>query len=139
MSESLALHGGTKAKSTPYTSTNRYGEEEIIDHVKLFVTLDGEQHGARALTLCPGTAYDRSPCGTGTSAKLAVLHAKGELKKGEHFVSESVLGTKFDARIVEETKVGEFSAIVPEITGSAWITSFATFVVDPEDPCGHGI
>jgi proline racemase len=115
------------------------GEEEIIDHVKLFVPLDGEHQGARALTLCPGTAYDRSPCGTGTSAKLAVLHAKGELKKGERFDSESVLGTRFEARIVAETTVGEYPAIVPEITGSAWITSFANFVIDPDDPCRHGI
>lgn len=115
------------------------GEEEVIDHVKLFVPLDGEHHGARALTLCPGTAYDRSPCGTGTSAKLAVLHAKGELKTGEQFDSESVLGTRFAARVVAETTVGEFPAIVPEITGSAWITSFATFVIDPDDPCRHGI
>ena len=115
------------------------GQEEIVDHVKLFASLDGERAGARALTLCPGTAYDRSPCGTGTSAKLAVLHAKGELQVGEVFDSESVLGTRFEARVVEETKVGEFAAIVPEITGSAWITSFATFVIDPDDPCRHGI
>jgi len=115
------------------------GEEEIIDHVKLFVPLDGENPGARSLTLCPGTAYDRSPCGTGTSAKLAVLHAKGELGVGDRFDSQSVLGTQFDARIVAETSVGEFKAVVPEITGSAWITSFATFVIDPEDPCRHGI
>lgn len=115
------------------------GEEEIIDHVKLFVPIDGEHQGARALTLCPGTAYDRSPCGTGTSAKLAVLHAKGELKKGDRFDSESVLGTRFEARVVAETTVGEYPAIVPEITGSAWITSFANFVIDPNDPCRHGI
>lgn len=115
------------------------GEEEIIDHIKLFVAIDGEHHGARALTLCPGSAYDRSPCGTGTSAKLAVLHAKGELQLHERFDSESVLGTRFEGRIVAETKVGEFAAIVPEITGSAWITSFANFVIDPDDPCRHGI
>ena len=116
------------------------GEAEIVDHIKLFMPLDdGEHHGARALTLCPGTAYDRSPCGTGTSAKLAVLHAKGELQVGEQFDSESVLGTRFVGRVVAETKVGEFAAIVPEITGSAWITSFATFVIDPDDPCRHGI
>lgn len=115
------------------------GEEEIIDHVKLFVPLKGDHHGARALTLCPGTAYDRSPCGTGTSAKLAVLHAKGELKTGEHFDSESVLGTRFSARVIEETTVGKFPAVIAEITGSAWITSFATFVIDPDDPCRHGI
>ncbi|MFK7740712.1 MAG: proline racemase family protein [Planctomycetota bacterium] len=112
------------------------GEEEVIDHVKLFAATEG---GARALTLCPGTAYDRSPCGTGTSAKLAVLHAKGELAVGEAFDSESVLGTHFEGRIVAETKVGDHVAIVPEITGSAWITAYTTFVIDPDDPCRYGI
>jgi proline racemase len=114
------------------------GEPEIVDHVKLFADLDGEL-GSRALTLCPGVAYDRSPCGTGTSAKLAVLHGKGALEVGEWFASESVLGTRFRARIVRETKVGQFSAIVPEVEGSAWITGFPQFVLDPEDPCVHGL
>ena len=118
------------------------GGEQIIDHVKLFAETDGDGNcrtGAKALTLCPGAAYDRSPCGTGTSAKLAVLHAKGELQKGEWFDSQSVLGTHFRARIARETRVGEHTAIVPEITGSAWITGFQTFVLDPDDPCRHGI
>lgn len=111
---------------------------EIVDHVKLFVDLEDEC-GSRALTLCPGVAYDRSPCGTGTSAKLAVLHAKGELATGQWFQSESVLGTRFRARVVRETKVGPFAAIVPEVEGSAWITGFPNFVLDPEDPCVHGL
>ncbi|MCA8949868.1 MAG: proline racemase family protein [Planctomycetes bacterium] len=115
------------------------GAEEIVDHVKLFVELPGEQPGARAMTLCPGVAYDRSPCGTGTSAKLAVLHAKGELEVGQTFVSESVLGTRFTARILEETRVGDHVAIVPEIEGSAWITGFQNFHFDPDDPCRFGI
>ncbi len=115
------------------------GEDEIVDHVKLFGPIDGEACGSRALTLCPGTAYDRSPCGTGTSAKLAVLHGKGELAVGEWFASESVLRTRFRARIVRETKVGPYAAIVPEVEGSAWITGFPTFVIDPDDPCRFGI
>jgi proline racemase len=115
------------------------GEDEIVDHVKLFAPIAGEACGSRAMTLCPGTAYDRSPCGTGTSAKLAVLHAKGELDVGQWFVSESVLGTRFRARIVEQVQVGGHTAIVPEVEGSAWITGLPTFVFDPEDPCRHGI
>jgi proline racemase len=115
------------------------GKEEIVDHVKLFADLDGEEPGSRALTLCPGAAYDRSPCGTGTSAKLAVLHAKGELAVGEWFRSESVLGTAFRARIAAETKVGKFTAIVPEVQGSAYVTALTQFVLDPEDPCVFGI
>ena len=115
------------------------GVEELVDHVKLFADLDGNDPGSKALTLCPGVAYDRSPCGTGTSAKLAVLHGKGELGIGRWFLSESVLGTRFRARIVRETKVGQFAAIVPEVEGSAWITGFPNFVLDPDDPCVHGL
>ena len=114
------------------------GTQDIVDHIKLFCDLD-EELGSRALTLCPGVAYDRSPCGTGTSAKLAVLHGKGALEVGQWYVSESVLGTRFRARIVRETKVGQFTAIVPEVEGSAWITGFPNFVLDPEDPCVHGL
>ncbi|RRQ38339.1 proline racemase [Clostridioides difficile] len=82
---------------------------------------------------------DRSPCGTGTSAKLATLHAKGELKVGEKFVYESILGTLFKGEIVEETKVADFNAVVPKITGSAYITGFNHFVIDEEDPLKHGV
>jgi proline racemase/trans-L-3-hydroxyproline dehydratase len=113
--------------------------DEVVDHVKLFEPIDGVEPGSRALTLCPGAAYDRSPCGTGTSAKLAVLHGKGEIEAGQWFRSESVLKTAFRARIVGETKVGPFAAIVPEIEGSAWITGFPAFVIDPSDPCRFGI
>jgi proline racemase len=91
------------------------------------------------MTLCPGGAYDRSPCGTGTSAKLAVLHSKGELAIGEWFVSESVLGTRFRARIVRAATVGNLPAIVPEVEGSAFVTGLSTFVIDPDDPCRFGI
>lgn len=113
--------------------------DEIIDHVKLFAPLDGEEPGAKALTLCPGAAYDRSPCGTGTSAKLAVLHGKGEIEPGQWFRSQSVLATEFRARIVGTTRVGAFEAVVPEVQGSAWITGFPNFVIDPDDPCRFGI
>jgi len=81
---------------------------------------------------------DRSPCGTGTSAKIATLAAKGELKEGETFVYESILGTLFKGRIVGKATVADFDAIVPEITGSAFITGFNHFVIDPEDPFKHG-
>jgi len=81
---------------------------------------------------------DRSPCGTGTSAKLATLYAKGELKMKEDFIYESILQTKFKGRVMEETKVGEFDAIIPEITGSAFITGHNQFFIDPEDPIKHG-
>jgi proline racemase len=81
---------------------------------------------------------DRSPCGTGTSAKLATLYAKGKIKEGELFVYESILGTLFKGRVLGTTKEGDFDAIIPEITGSAYITGLHTFVIDDRDPVKHG-
>lgn len=81
---------------------------------------------------------DRSPCGTGTSAKLATLYKKGELKVGEPFVYESILGTIFKGRILEETKLADYDAIIPEITGSGYIIGFSNYVYDPEDPLTYG-
>lgn len=81
---------------------------------------------------------DRSPCGTGTSAKLAALHAKGQQKVGDPFVYESILGTLFKGKILETTKAGDFDAIIPEITGSAYITGFNTLMIDDRDPVKHG-
>ncbi len=83
-------------------------------------------------------AIDRSPCGTGTSARMAVLHAKGQLKVGDAFRHEGILGTVFTGRVLEETAVGPYRAIVPSITGQAWITGFASYVVDPTDPFPDG-
>jgi proline racemase len=83
-------------------------------------------------------AIDRSPCGTGTSAKMASLHARGELRVGDTFRHEGILGTVFTGRAVEETTVGDYRAIVPTISGQAWITGFATYVVDPTDPFPDG-
>jgi len=81
---------------------------------------------------------DRSPCGTGTSAKMATLHAHGELKLGEPFVYESILGTLFKGVILEETEVSGIKAIVPEITGSAYITGYNNIIIDPKDPVKDG-
>ncbi len=83
-------------------------------------------------------ALDRSPCGTGTCAKMAALHAKGELELNQDFVHEGILGTTFTGRLVEETRVGPYAAVVPTLSGSAWITGFAQYVVDPEDPFPEG-
>ena len=83
-------------------------------------------------------AIDRSPCGTGTCAKMAILHARGELRVGDAFRHEGILGTVFTGRVAEETTIGEYRAIVPTITGQAWITGFATYVLDPTDPFPDG-
>jgi len=85
---------------------------------------------------------DRSPCGTGTSAKMAILHAKGQLGLHEDFRHEGILGTVFTGRLIATTTVGAGAqartAVVPTITGTAWITGFASYVVDPEDPFPNG-
>ncbi len=83
-------------------------------------------------------ALDRSPCGTGTCAKMAVMHARGELPLGQDFVHEGILGTTFTGRLVRETQVGDRDAVVPTLSGSAWITGFAQYVVDDEDPFPNG-
>ena len=89
--------------------------------------------------LCPGKAYDRSPCGTGTAAVMAVLHAMGVLALPEQvFTHESIIGTKFRGRVVGETTVGELDAIIPEIEGEAYITGENTFIIDERDPLRHG-
>ena len=83
-------------------------------------------------------AIDRSPCGTGTSARMATLHARGSLRIGEDFRHEGILGTVFTGRLVDETRVGELVAVTPEITGQAWITGVADYVVDATDPFRDG-
>jgi proline racemase len=83
-------------------------------------------------------ALDRSPCGTGTCAKMAALWAKGQLALNEDFVHEGILGTTFTGRLVEEAQVGDYRAVVPTLSGTAWITGFAQYVVDPEDPFPDG-
>lgn len=83
-------------------------------------------------------AIDRSPCGTGTCAKMATLYAKGELSLNEDFRHEGILGTVFTGRLLEETKVGDYKAVIPTISGQAWITGMSTYVLDPEDPFPEG-
>jgi proline racemase len=81
---------------------------------------------------------DRSPCGTGTCARMAVLHARGQLGIGEEFRHEGVLDSVFTGRLLRETQVGGRAAVVPEIAGQAWITGIAQYVVDPSDPFPEG-
>ena len=110
---------------------------------------DQNNHGRNVVTVSTGKLdwdrpstwtgiIDRSPCGTGTCARMAVLHAKGRLGLNEDFRHEGILGTVFTGRLVEETTVGDRGAVVPTLTGRAWITGFASYVVDPEDPYPDG-
>jgi proline racemase len=90
-----------------------------------------------AMAIHPGW-FDRSPCGTGTSARLAQLHARGELDLGVDFVNESLLGTRFTGRLVRADRVGDVDAVVPTVTGRAWITGMAQYLLDPTDPFPEG-
>ena len=93
--------------------------------------------GRNATVVSPGR-LDRSPTGTATSARLAVLAAKGRLAVGQPFVNESIISTRFTGRIVGEAHVGSYPAVVPAITGRAWITGFHQVVVEPDDPLANG-
>lgn len=98
---------------------------------------DGVLHSRNAVVVRPGR-LDRSACGTGTSARLAVLHARGEIAVGEPFVHESVLGSQYVGTVVETTEVGGVPAIVPRVAGQAWITDIAQLGIDPTDPFPEG-
>jgi 4-hydroxyproline epimerase len=108
----------------------------LIDHIELFGhPLDPRNH-SRNFVLCPGKAYDRSPCGTGTSAKLACLFADGKLKPGDVLRQESITGSVFEGT-VELTE--EPGVVIPNITGEAFITAESTLIIDPADPLKDGI
>lgn len=92
----------------------------------------------RSANVVPPGRIDRSPCGIGTSAKLAVLHRRGALDVGAPFVNESILSTTFDARIRSVTRVDSYEAVVPEISGRGWITGMHQFGRDPSDPIRTG-
>jgi proline racemase len=106
-------------------------------HVVFHAPGTGGAHARNATSIHPGW-LDRSPCGTGTSARMAALHARGELAIGEPFVNESVIGTRFTGRLVDETRVGGLPAVVPEITGRAWVTGMGRYLLDAEDPFPAG-
>ncbi|RNB87265.1 proline racemase [Brevibacillus fluminis] len=92
----------------------------------------------RNVTIFADEQIDRSPCGTGTAARIATLYKRGQLTQNENFVHEGIVGSQFVAHVVADTKVGEFEAIIPSIEGKAFITGLHQFVVDPTDPLGSG-
>src|SRR5204862_2593399 len=103
-----------------------------IDHIELFASTPTAD--SRNFVLCPGLEYDRSPCGTGTSAKLACLVADGKLREGEVWRQESIVGSLFEAtaRVVE-------GRVYPRIRGSAYVNAEATLILDSDDPFAMGI
>jgi 4-hydroxyproline epimerase len=123
-----------------------------IDHVELFTAAHNTANHSRNFVLCPGKAYDRSPCGTGTSAKMACLAADGHLKPGEIWRQEGILGTVFEGSFqfedggIDTGWSAEVPAIptanrtiVPSITGSAYVTAKSTLIFDPADPFRMGV
>lgn len=109
-----------------------------VTHVEFYEGPSESGHVVRNAVVIPPGAIDRSPCGTGTSAKMAVLYAKGLLGIGEPFVHESIIGSRFQGRIVGTSTVAGHLAVIPEVTGRAFITGIHTFVIDPDDPMPHG-
>ena len=105
----------------------------LIDHVELGAPPRRRDADSRNFVLCPGAAYDRSPCGTGTSAKMAALHARGELAAGQIWHQESITGSMFTGWLEERAGV-----LVPFIRGRAYVTSRATLLFDPADPFRFG-
>jgi 4-hydroxyproline epimerase len=108
----------------------------LIDHIELFGPPADPANHSRNFVLCPGKAYDRSPCGTGTSAKLACLVADGKLRPGEVWRQESILGSVFEGAA---EPAGEPGVIIPAVTGTAFVTAEATLLVQDGDPFADGI
>jgi 4-hydroxyproline epimerase len=108
-----------------------------VDHVELFGSPKAKGASARSFVLCPGKAYDRSPCGTGTSAKLSCLAADGKLAEGAPWVQESIIGSTFSASYQWLDRAA--GRIVPSITGTAFVNAESTLLLDPRDPFCWGI
>lgn len=111
--------------------------EQDCEHVVFLAPGAGAGSARHALVNHPGW-LDRCPGGTGTSALMALLHARGRLGIGEEFVNESFIGTRFTARLLHETEVGGIPAVVPSVTGRSWVTGYAQWLLDPTDPFPEG-
>ncbi|MEU6345157.1 proline racemase family protein [Streptomyces sp. NPDC046977] len=131
----LALMDAIEAEDPPV-----HPEDPTIrgcKHVQLLAPGSDAVRSRHAMAIHPGW-FDRSPCGTGTSARMAQLHARGELPLHEDFVNESFIGTHFTGRLTGTTEVGGRPAVLPSITGRAWITGTAQYLLDPDDPFPAG-
>ncbi|MBF1248769.1 MAG: proline racemase family protein [Lachnospiraceae bacterium] len=115
-----------------------YLDITTVDLVEIYGKAKSSDADLQNVVVFGEKQVDRSPCGTGTSAKMADLVARGNLKIGDRFVYESVFQTKFIGVPVEKTTCGDFEAIIPQVTGKAYITGFNDLVLDRRDPLGHG-
>lgn len=109
-----------------------------LTHIEFYTDPVHPEADVKNTVVVPPGGIDRSPCGTGTSAKLAVLFSEGKLAPGEVFVHESIVGSLFRARILETTEVKGYPAVIPEISGSAWLMGFHTFLYNEEDELNEG-
>ena len=132
---SLAMMDAINATDMPVHPENP--EIRECHHVYLEAPGSTAEHSRHAMAIHPGW-FDRSPCGTGTSARMAQLHARGQLALDTDFLNESFIGTTFTGRLVEETTVAGIPAVVPTITGRAWVTGTAQYILDPDDPFPAG-
>jgi proline racemase len=131
----LAIMGAINAQDPP-----KHPEIDGLDHchhVEFIAPGSDARLSRHAMAIWPGW-FDRSPCGTGTSARMAELWARGELAVGADFVNESFIGSRFTGRLLRETTVAGIPAVVPAITGRAWVTGLAQYLLDPSDPYPAG-
>jgi 4-hydroxyproline epimerase len=139
----MELSAGNVDELTSFTWAIRQGliwqgitgaDNAEIDHIELFGPPDATSADSKNFVLCPGKAYDRSPCGTGTSAKLACLYTDGKLREGQVWRQESIVGSIFEGTVtVADGK------IYPSIKGSAFVNAEAELVLNPQDPFCKGI
>jgi proline racemase/trans-L-3-hydroxyproline dehydratase len=109
-----------------------------VELVEIYDKPDPDRPYAKNVVVFGDRQVDRSPCGTGTSAAMATLYGRGKLPLDTEFTNESIIGTRFSARLVGETRVGDFAAVEPLVTGRAYVTGIQQFVVDPHDSIKYG-
>ncbi|HTM84201.1 MAG TPA: proline racemase family protein [Mycobacterium sp.] len=131
----LAIMAAINASDPPH-----HPEIAGIDHchhVEFIAPGSTAQYSRHAMAIYPGW-FDRSPCGTGTCARMAELYSRGELALGEDFVNESFIGSTFTGRLIAQTSVAGIPAVTPTITGRAWVTGIGQYLLDPTDPFPTG-
>lgn len=122
------------------TAPPKHPEIDGVDHchhVEFIAPGSTASHSRHAMAIYPGW-FDRSPCGTGTSARMAELWARGELDLNTDFVNESFIGSRFVGRLIRETSVAGLPAVIPTVTGRAWVTGIGQYLLDPSDPFPTG-
>jgi proline racemase len=122
------------------TAPPRHPEIDGVNHchhVEFLAPGSTAEHSRHAMAIYPGW-FDRSPCGTGTSARMAELWARGELALDTDFLNDSFIGSRFVGRLIAETTVAGIPAVIPTVTGRAWVTGIGSYLLDPSDPFPTG-